>query len=76
MRRVSRDPFAGSRARVDAPRMDVAAATPIYVEAMALSNARQPLEAAQRNPLPADAPVEQQAAVVLQLSAAAQQLLQ
>jgi hypothetical protein len=55
--------------------MDVAAATPIYVEAMALAGARAPLEAAQANPLPADAPPAEHAAVVLQLSAAAQQLL-
>jgi hypothetical protein len=55
--------------------MDVAAATPVYVEAMALSGARAPLEAAQRNPLPADATPAQQAAVILELSTAAQQLL-
>jgi hypothetical protein len=76
MRRVSRAALGSERAGADGRGMDVAAATPIYVEAMALSNARQPLEAAQRNPLPADAPVEQQASVVLELSAAAQQLLQ
>ncbi len=45
------------------------------VQAMALSGVREQLAAIQANPLPASAPVSEQAKVILSLSSAAQSLL-
>ena len=55
--------------------MDIAAYSALQVQAMVLGNARQYLEQAQAAPVPASAPPQEHAGAILQLSAAAQNLL-
>ena len=55
--------------------MDIAAYAAMQVQAMVLGNARQYVEQAQANPVPASAPASEHAGAILQLSAAAQSLL-
>ena len=55
--------------------MDIAAFAAMQVQAMVLGNARQYVEQAQANPVPASAPAAEHAGAILQLSAAAQSLL-
>jgi hypothetical protein len=52
----------------------VTATIATQVQALLLGDARAPLERAQAAPLPADAPPAAHAAVILELSAAAQRL--
>jgi hypothetical protein len=54
--------------------MDIAAYAAMQVQAMVLSSARQYVEQTQANPVPATAPATDHAGVILQLSAAAQNL--
>jgi hypothetical protein len=55
--------------------MDIAAYAAMQVQATVLSNARQYVEQTQANPVPASAPATDHAGAILQLSAAAQNLL-
>jgi hypothetical protein len=55
--------------------MDIAAFAAMQVQAMVLGNARQYVEQAQANPVPASAPAAEHAGAILQLSSAAQSLL-
>ncbi len=55
--------------------MDIAAYSAMQVQAMVLGNARQYVQQAQANPVPASAPRSDHAGAILQLSAAAQNLL-
>jgi hypothetical protein len=55
--------------------MDVAAVAALQVQAMVLSDARASLDQARAHPLAADASPAEHANVVLELSAAAQNLL-
>jgi len=55
--------------------MNVAAAASMQIQALALGNAREAVERVQAAPVPAAAPAAQHADVILQLSAAAQNLV-
>jgi hypothetical protein len=55
--------------------MDISAYAAMQVQAMVLGSARQYVQQAQANPVPASAPTEDHAGAILQLSAAAQNLL-
>ncbi len=55
--------------------MDIAAYSAMQVQAMVLGNARQYVQQVQANPVPASAPAKDHAGAILQLSAAAQNLL-
>jgi hypothetical protein len=55
--------------------MQIAAYAAMQVQAMVLGSARQYVEQAQANPVPASAPATDHAGAILQLSAAAQNLL-
>jgi hypothetical protein len=55
--------------------MDIAAYAAMQVQAMVLGSAREYVEQAQTNPVPASAPRSEHAGAILRLSAAAQSLL-
>ena len=55
--------------------MDIAAYAAMQVQAMVLGDARQYVQQVQANPVPASAPRSEHAGAILQLSAAAQNLL-
>jgi hypothetical protein len=55
--------------------MDIAAYAAMQVQAMVLGDARQYVQQVQANPVPASAPRTEHAGAILQLSAAAQNLL-
>ena len=55
--------------------MDVVTAANLQIQAMVLGNARQQIDNRQSNPVPASAPPSDHAEVVLELSAAAKNLL-
>jgi hypothetical protein len=55
--------------------MDIAAYAAMQVQAMVLGDARAYVQQVQANPVPASAPVTEHAGAILQLSAAAQNLL-
>ena len=55
--------------------MEIEQLAAYHVMAMTLNGVRGQLDAAQANPVPADAPAAQHADVILQLSAAAQTLV-
>jgi hypothetical protein len=55
--------------------MDVSAFAALQVQALVLNDVRAPLDQARANPIPASAPAADHANVVLELSAAAKNLL-
>jgi hypothetical protein len=55
--------------------MDVSAFAALQVQALVLNDVRVPLDQARANPIPASAPAADHANVVLELSAAAKNLL-
>jgi hypothetical protein len=55
--------------------MEIAAYAAMQVQAMVLGSARQYVEQAQADPVPASAPATEHASAILELSAAAQSLL-
>jgi hypothetical protein len=55
--------------------MDIAAYAAMQIQTMVLGNARQYVQQVQANPVPASAPRSEHAGAILQLSAAAQNLL-
>ena len=55
--------------------MEIAAFAAMQVQAMVLGSARQYVEQAQADPVPASAPATEHASAILELSAAAQSLL-
>jgi hypothetical protein len=55
--------------------MDVSAFAALQVQAMVLNDVRGPLDQVRANPVPANAPAADHANVVLELSAAAKNLL-